>query len=157
MSSNISDYSEKDNLKNTIKSHLEMLKVEIRSLKSKNCTLTSRLFNLDDISDGMNILKAENLELKNTNQDMLNKFFVLEKQTLDTSAQSSLIISEHSVSKKELEKYKSIVEKFTFSFEKLNMLLKDQRAIFNHARLGYKPLSKQRTIENLFIKFVPEQ
>ena len=43
MSSNISDYFEKDNLINTMKCHLEKLKDEIRSLKSENCTLTSRL------------------------------------------------------------------------------------------------------------------
>ena len=73
---------------------------------------------------------------------MLNKFSMLEKQTLDTSAQSSLIISEHSKLKKKIKKYKSIVEKFTFNFEKLNMLLKDQRAIFNRVELGYKPLNK---------------
>ena len=59
--------------------------------------------------------------------------------------------------KKELDKYKSIVKKFTFSSERLNMLLRDQRAMFNHAGLGYKPLNKQRTVENLFIKFVPEK
>ena len=37
------------------------------------------------------------------------------------------------------------------------MLLKDQRAIFNCARLGYKPQNKRRTVENLFIKFVSEK
>ena len=37
------------------------------------------------------------------------------------------------------------------------MLLRDQRAIFNHVGLGYKPLHKQRTVENLFIKFIPEK
>ena len=36
------------------------------------------------------------------------------------------------------------------------MLLKDQQTVFNHASLGYKPLNKQRTVENLFIKFIPE-
>ena len=57
---------------------------------------------------------------------MLNKFSMLEKQTQDTSTQSSLMIDEHGEIKKELEKYKSIVEKFTFSSERLNMLLNDQ-------------------------------
>ena len=62
------------------------------------------------------------------------------------------MINEHAEMKKELGKYKSIVEKFTFNSERLNMLLKDQQAIFNRANLGYKPLNKQRTVENLFIK-----
>ena len=52
------------------------------------------------------------------------------------------MIDEHAEMKKELEKYKSIVENFTFSYKKLNMLLKDQRAIFNRIDLGYKPLNK---------------
>ena len=67
------------------------------------------------------------------------------------------MLSEHSELKKKLEKYKSIVEKFTFSSERLNILLKDQRMIFNHAGLGYKPLNKQRMVENLFIKFIPKK
>ena len=88
---------------------------------------------------------------------MLNKLSILEEQTQDTSAQSSLMLSKHSELKKELEKYKSIVERFTFSSERLNMLLKDQWAVFNRAKLGYKPLNKQRTVENLFIKFIPKK
>ena len=41
--------------------------------------------------------------------------------------------------KEELEKLKSFVEKFTYSSEKLNMFLNNQRAIFNKAGLGFKP------------------
>ena len=88
---------------------------------------------------------------------MINKFSVLERQTRDTSAKSSLILSEHSGLKKELKKYKSIIDKFTFNSERLNMLLKDQRAIFKCVELGYKSLNKQRMVENLFIKFVPKK
>ena len=78
-------------------------------------------------------------------------------QTQDMSAHSSLILNENSESKKELDKYKFIVEKFTFSSKRLNMLLRDQRAIFNSTELGYKLLNKQRTVENLFIKFILEK
>ena len=67
------------------------------------------------------------------------------------------MINEQTKIKKELEKYKSIVEKFTFSSERLNMLLKDQRTVFNHSDLRYKPFNKQRTVENLFIKFILEK
>ena len=69
---------------------------------------------------------------------MLKKFSVLEKQAQVTSSQSSHMINEHAEIKKQLEKYKSIVKKFTFSSERLNLLLKDQRAILNRAGLGYK-------------------
>ena len=37
------------------------------------------------------------------------------------------------------------------------MLLKNQRMVFNHAGLRYKPLNKQRRVENLFIEFVPKK
>ena len=67
------------------------------------------------------------------------------------------MLSEHLELKKEIEKYKSIVKKITFSFEELNMLLKDQWTIFNHVELGYKPLNKQRIVENLLIKFILEK
>ena len=67
------------------------------------------------------------------------------------------MIDEHAKVKKELEKYKSIVDKFTFSSKRLDMLLKNQRVVFNHISLGYKPLNKQRTVENLFIKFILEK
>ena len=80
MSSNVCDCSKKYNLINTMTSHLEKLQIEIRSLKTKNCTLTFRLHSLDNISDSMNILKAENNELRNTNQDMLNKLSMLGAQ-----------------------------------------------------------------------------
>ena len=88
---------------------------------------------------------------------MINKISMLETQTLNTSAQSSLILSKHLELEKELEKYKSIIERFTFCSERLNMLLKDQRTVFNHARLGYKPHNKQRIVKNLFVKFILEK
>ena len=88
---------------------------------------------------------------------MLNKIFMLEGQTWDTLAQSSLILNEYSELKKELDRYKFIIEKFTFSSERLNMLLKDQQTVFNRAGLGYKPLNKQRTVENFFKNYVSEK
>ena len=62
------------------------------------------------------------------------------------------MIDEHAKVKKELEKYKSIVDKFTFSSERLDMLLKDQRAVFNHAGLGYYPNNKHKCTNNIFSK-----
>ena len=73
------------------------------------------------------------------------------------SAQSSLILNENSELKKELGKYKPIVEKFTFNSERLNMLLRDQQTVFNHIGLGYKPLNKQKSVENFFRKYISEK
>ena len=80
MSSNTNDHIEKDNLISSMKCHLKELNDEIKSLKSENCHLTSKLQNIDNILSNMNILKAKNIELRNANQDMLNNFFVLEEQ-----------------------------------------------------------------------------
>ena len=124
MSSNTNDHTEKDSLTNSMKYHLKELKDEIRSQKSKNCILTSRLQNIDDISNNMNILKAENIELKNTNKDMLKIFSVLEKPAQVTSTQSSHMIDEHAKIKKELKKYKSIVEKNYFQLWKAEHVVK---------------------------------
>ena len=124
----------------------------MRSLRSENYYLTSRLQNIDDILTNVDNLKTENTELRETHQDLLKKFSALEIKTQVTSTNHANMIDEHSKVKKELEKYKLIVDKFTYSFEILDMLLKNQRAVFNRAGLGYKPSNKQKTVENLFVK-----
>ena len=48
------------------------------------------------------------------------------------------IFKENQEPKKKIDEYKLIVEKFTFSFVKLQMILNNQRAIFNNARFGFK-------------------
>ena len=52
------------------------------------------------------------------------------------------MIDEHTKVKKELENNKSIIDNFTYNFERLDMLLKNQWAIFNHVSLGYKRSNK---------------
>ena len=66
------------------------------------------------------------------------------------SKHSSLILNEHLELKIELDKYRPIIKKFTFSSKKLNMLLSDQRTVFNHIGLGYKPLNKLKSIKDFF-------
>ena len=58
------------------------------------------------------------------------------------SQQVNVLKEENCGVKEELEKYKPIVEKFTYSSEKLNMILNNQRAVFNKVGLGYKPNQK---------------
>ena len=65
--------------------------------------------------ENVDILNAENIELRDKNKDILEKFSALEKQAQSTSIQSSNITKEHIKCKKELEKYKSIVDKFNYN------------------------------------------
>ena len=44
--------------------------------------------------------------------------------------------------KNQVGRLKPIVDKFTLSSTKLNMILENQRAIFNKAGLGYNPLKR---------------
>ena len=54
----------------------------------------------------------------------------------------------------ELDKYKPIVDKFTYSFKKLDMILNSQWAVFNRADLGYNPNDKQKCVNNFFVKSI---
>ena len=78
-SSNTNDHTEKDNLISSMKYQLEELKDEIRSLRYENYHLTSRLQNIDDILNNMDVLNTENMKLRDKNKDILKKFSVLEK------------------------------------------------------------------------------
>ena len=53
--------------------------------------------------------------------------------------------------KDELKKVKPFIEKFTYSSEKLDMLLNNQKAMFNKAGLGYNSKKKQKYFKNFFI------
>ena len=71
MPSNTDEQNEKDNLISSLKCQLENLSDEMRSLRSENYYLTSRLQSVDDISNNMDSLKTKNIELKNIHQDLL--------------------------------------------------------------------------------------
>ena len=44
------------------------------------------------------------------------------------------------------------LEKFTKGKKNLNLLLGSQRCIYDHARIGYNPLIKQKLYKNIFVK-----
>ena len=46
---------------------------------------------------------------------------------------------------------KPFVEKFTYSSEKLNLLLNNQRAVFDKAGLGFRTHKKQKLFKNFFV------
>ena len=85
----------------------------------------------------------ENDCLLQENKKLTDKIIFLEKEKLfattkNFAKQNKELLQENKKYNDELEKLKPFVEKFTYSSEKLNMLLNNQRAIFNKAGLGFK-------------------
>ena len=56
----------------------------------------------------------------------------------------------------ELNKIKPFVDKFTLSSYKLNMILRDQKAIFDKVGLGFNSYVKQKSTNNLYRKSINE-
>ena len=56
----------------------------------------------------------------------------------------------------ELDKVKPFIEKFTFSSQKLNMILNNQQIVFDKAGLGFRSHYKQKCANNLFRKLSKE-
>ena len=70
----------------------------------------------------------------------------------DMTCKILALTSENKNLRLKLDKYKPIVDKFTYSSKKLDMILNSQRAVFNRARLGYNPNNKQKCVNNFFKK-----
>ena len=52
----------------------------------------------------------------------------------------------------ELSKVKPFVDRFILSSHRLDLILKDQKAVFDKTRLGYRSYDKQKSIKNLYKK-----
>ena len=63
----------------------------------------------------------------------------------------SILFQENLNLKNEIVKLKPIVKKFTLSSNKLNMILKNQKVIYDKASLGYNPLKKQKFLKNIYV------
>ena len=66
----------------------------------------------------------------------------------------SSLTSENRNLRLELDKYKPIVDKFTYSFKKLDIILNSQQTMFNRAGLGYNLNNKQKCVNNFFRKTI---
>ena len=62
------------------------------------------------------------------------------------------LTNELDVSKKELNKIKPLFDKFTLSSQRLDEMIKNQKAIFDKVGLGYRYYDKQKAIKNLYKK-----
>ena len=65
------------------------------------------------------------------------------------------LLQENQILKKELEKLKPIIENFIFSFEKLQIILSNQKVIFKKTRLGFNPHKNIIFLKNFFVKTPP--
>ena len=97
-----------------------------------------------DLVDELKKLGMKNKELKLKNQSLL-------KQVENFSIEKSILLQENQSLKNEIAKLKSIVEKFTLSSNKLNMILDNQKAVYDKAGLGYNPLKKQKYLKNIYV------
>ena len=115
--------------------------------KSKNSVLTSRLHELSNNNRDHDKLENDKLiaeisELESSVSNLYAKNIELNIKIDDMTYKILALTSENRILRLELDKYKPIVDKFTYSFERLDMLLKNQLAVFNRAGLGYKPHNK---------------
>ena len=93
---------------------------------------------ISELESSVSNLHAKNTKLNTKIDDMICKILAL------TSENRNLRL--------ELDKYKLIVDKFIYSFKKLDMILNSQRVVFNHAGLGYNPNNKQNCVNNFLKK-----
>ena len=99
-----------------------------------------------DSIDELKKLGKKNKELKLENQSLV-------KQAENLSIEKFTLIQENQNLKDEMNKLKSIVDKFTLSSNKLNMILENQKAIYDKAGLGYKPLKKQKFLKDIYANY----
>ena len=117
-----------EELENTF---LELIE-DFKKLKLKNKNLKEQVYVLSN--DKENILKE--------NEKLTQETKSLKEQKLGLTNEMNKISKENQTLKKEFKKIKSFVKKFTCSSEKLEMLLNNQRDVFNKAGLGFKPQKK---------------
>ena len=75
------------------------------------------------------------------------------KQAEILSIEKFTLIQENQNFKDEINRLKSIVDKFTLSSNKLNMIFDNQKAIYDKAGLGYKPLKKQKFLKDIYVNY----
>ena len=63
------------------------------------------------------------------------------------------MLQENQSLKNDINKLKPIVDKFTLSSNKLNMILDNQKAVYDKAGLGYNLLKKQKFLKNIYVNY----
>ena len=104
--------------------------------------------------------------MENAFANLLSKYKKLSSKYRKVEAKNQLLLKENSelaISKnelskdnnrltKELDKLKPIMDKFILSSQKLNLLLDNQKEVFDKAGLGYNPIKNQKYLKNMVSK-----
>ena len=110
----------------------------------------------NSLNDKLNNQLEESVKEKDKlaleNKTLRNKKASLDESLKDLLKKNKDLISKTEDLTKDLEKAKSLLNRFTLSSNRLDMMLKDQQAIFNKAWLGCKTYQKQKSINNIYKK-----
>ena len=113
---------------------------DFKKLKLKNNKLNEKVL----------VLSNKEEKFSSEHEKLTQEINSLKNQNLELNNEKNSLSKENLFLKDELKKVKPFVEKFTYSSEKLNMLLNNQRAVFNKAGLGYNSQKKQKFFKNFF-------
>ena len=114
---------------------------DFKKIKLKNNKLKAKVLALTN----------EKEEFSKSNGKLTQEFECLRKQQLELTKEKDKVLQENQSLKEELEKVKPFIDKFTYSSEKLDLLLNNQRTVFDKAGLGFKTQRKQKFFKNFFV------
>ena len=98
-----------------------------------------------EFSKQVEIVTKEKEDLTKENQKLNLKIKKIKKLNIN-------LTSELNVTKEELNKTKPLFDKFILSSQRLDEMIKNQKAVFDKTGLGYRCYDKQKTIKNLYKK-----
>ena len=100
----------------------------------------------------MEELEKEKHKLTLGHETLKNEKVNLDESLKDLVKKNKNLIKKNKNLTKDLEKTKSLIDRFTLSSTRLDMMLKSQRTVFDKAGLGYRCYDKQKTINYLYKK-----
>ena len=106
----------------------------------------------EKINKQLEELEKEKDKLALDNKTLKNKNVSLDQSLKDLVKKNKDLIGKNEDLSKNIEKAKSLLDRFILSSNKLDTMLKNQRAIFDKAGLGYKSYYKKKSINTLYKK-----
>ena len=95
-----------------------------------------------NLGERLNTITKEKNYLAKENQNLIIENIELEKSNIDLTNENNLLKKKSQNLEDELNKVKLFVDKFTFSSQRLDMILKNQKAVFDRAGLGFRSYAK---------------
>ena len=118
---------------------LNELMKEYKKLKRRSKKVNALNQNL---SERFNTITKEKDCLAKKNQNLILENVELEKLNIDLINENNLLKKKSQNLKYELNKVKPFINKFTFSYQRLDLILKNQKAIFDRVELGFRSYAK---------------